>query len=267
MMPIGVGAGVKSSNTIVDPHAVPWMVTMGEGGMVTIRTIPSLCFCGAWCVMARAELSRAILSVLAENPQNPLKLTEIAALVGRPARDGSLRRALAGLVGDGCVERVGNDYREVPSADTRMAPGGTSGTSELQEGIPEPPVGLGEDGREVWALAWGANWSKAPDAAQIAHLCRLEDEAERLIRVIESQGMTLMRPIVAPRGDVVGEEVVMHPGIAELRKLDSQLMALRASLGLDPQSRARMGVEMYDRRPDALDEIVEQRRKRLGGAS
>jgi hypothetical protein len=220
--------------------------------------------------MSRAELSRAILAALVENPQNPLKLADIAALVDRPARDGSIRRALGDLVDAGQVERVGNGYQEVPSAGTGVAPGGTSGTPELPDGIPEPPTGLGGDGREIWVLAWGANWSKAPDAAQIAHLCRLEDEAERLIRVIEAQGMTLMRPIVAPRGDVVGEEVVMHPGIAELRKLDSQLMGIRATLGLDPQSRARMGVEMYDRRPDALDEIAEQRRKRLaalGGAS
>ncbi len=238
--------------------------------MVTFRIIPGLRFSGAWCLMARAELSRSILAVLAGNSENPLKLADIAALVDRPARDGSVRRALGDLVDAGRVERVGNGYREVPSAGTGVAPDGTAGTSELLGDIPEPPVSLGEDGREVWVLAWGANWSKAPDAAQIAHLCRLEDEAERLIRVIEAQGMTLMRPIVAPRGDVVGEEVVMHPGIAELRKLDSQLMALRASLGLDPQSRARMGVEMYDRRPDALDEIAEQRRKRLaalGGAS
>jgi hypothetical protein len=202
--------------------------------------------------MARAELSRAILAVLAENPQNPLKLAEIAALVGRSARDGSLRRALGGLVEDGRVERVGNDYREVPNAGT-LAP----------VGVIPAPMHLGEAGRAAWELAWAVNWTGDPDAAQIGHLARLEDEAVRFVAIVAEQGVTQKRPIVTPRGDVVGDEYVMHPAVAELRKLDAQLVALRGTLGLDPTSRARVGLESLDPEIDAIDEIAEQRRKRL----
>ncbi len=226
--------------------------------MVPVGTVPSLRFYGAWLVMARAELSQAILAVLAGNPENPLKLADIAGLVDRPARDGSLRRALAGLVEGGRVERVGNDYRGVAPAGTAMALDGTSALSD-DLGV---PAHLGEAGRAAWELATGVNWTDGPDAAQIAHFARLEDEAARLVAVISEQGVTQQRPIVTPKGDVVGTEFVAHPCLIELRKLDVQLVTLRASLGLDPVSRARTGLQTLDPESDALDEIAEQRRKR-----
>ena len=87
--------------------------------------------------------------------------------------------------------------------------------------------------------------------------------AALLIAVLGEQGITQRRSVVTPRGDVVGEEFVMHPGVAELRKLDAQLVTLRASLGLDPMSRARAGLEQLDPGRDAIDELQGRRQRRL----
>lgn len=202
------------------------------------------------------SLAQSIVEALGEEP---LRLSEIAALVGRQPRDGSVRRALSRLVEDGELVRDGALYERVPPESVEPAPGGTSAPSAVRV----PPARLGDAGREAWELAWSVPWAKPSDAAQIAHLARLEDEAAGLVRTIEEQGVVAKRPIVTPKGEVVGEEWSMHPAIAELRKLDSQLVTLRASLGLDPTSRARVAVENYDRRPDCIDELQEQRRRRL----
>jgi hypothetical protein len=212
--------------------------------------------------MARAELKTAILGVLGPNP---LRLAEIAAAVGRPARDGSMRRALAELVEEQAARRGATGY-------TRLAPDGTSpvragtlapsGVAGAVPGLaPVPPAHLGDAGRAAWELAWDQDWTDQPDGAQIAHLARLEDEAAALATVVQEQGITAKRPIVTPKGDVVGEEFVVHPAVAELRKLDSQLLALRSSLGLDPMSRARAQLRAIDE-PDAIDELRQRRRER-----
>lgn len=126
-----------------------------------------------------------------------------------------------------------------------------------------PPSGLGEAGREAWCEAWATGWVTDADRAGVAHLARLEDEAERLTARIESEGPTSRRPIIAPKGEVLGEEWVAHPLIAQLRRLDPQLRELRTSLGMTPASRARYALERIEHRPDFLDELVERRRRRL----
>ena len=128
---------------------------------------------------------------------------------------------------------------------------------------PKAPEGLGEPGRTAWVEAWGTGWLDAADRAQVAHLARLEDEAEALAERIECDGPVARRPIVSPRGDVVGEEWVAHPLLGQLRRLGTELQAVRASLALTPASRARLALERFEPRPDALDELVERRRKRL----
>ena len=77
-------------------------------------------------------------------------------------------------------------------------------------------------------------WTETPDAMTIEHLARLEDRAERLAGELDRDGLTLRRPLVSPRGEVVGEEHYPHPALTVLRALDRQLVELRAALGLDP---------------------------------
>src|SRR5438874_8896578 len=127
----------------------------------------------------------------------------------------------------------------------------------------KPPSGLGEAGREAWREAWATGWVTDADRAGLAHLARLEHEAERLTERIECEGVTSRKPIITPKGESVGDEWVAHPLVAQLRRLDPQLQTLRTSLGLTPASRARYALERIERHPDALDELVERRRKRL----
>lgn len=58
----------------------------------------------------RTRLSDEILARMTEEP---LRLAQIAELVGRSSKDGSVRNALTALVRDGLLTREGHDYRKV----------------------------------------------------------------------------------------------------------------------------------------------------------
>jgi len=233
--------------------------------------------------MAREDLTRAIVAAIGENS---LCLRDIAGLVGRSPKDGSVRNALRRLVAEGVLERAGDEYGPVQvavapactddgatctgvapctdddvSVDDRDDAGLADGA--LPDGVPDPPESLGDAGRDAWIQAFAVRWTHAPDVAGVAHLARLEDEAQELVVTIARDGVVAKRPIVTPKGEVVGAEWVAHPLIAELRKLDRQLVELRATLGLDPASRARLGLNAIENRPDAIDELQERRRQRL----
>jgi hypothetical protein len=69
---------------------------------------------------------------------------------------------------------------------------------------------------------------------------------------------------VTPRGEVVGEDLVSHPALGELRKLDKSLGELRSRLGLDPESRARLHLVEHDG-PDWLDVLKAEMQSRRAG--
>lgn len=204
-------------------------------------------------LMAKSDLAELIL---VEIDAKPLRLAEIAACVGRQARDGSVRRALAKLVESGQVMRDGALY-------VRMAPAGTSGILAPEGATPPPPDGLGDAGREVWSAAHMVDSTRRPDRGVVLHLARLEDESVRMIDLIEKEGPVQRVPIVSPRGGVVGHRLEAHPLIASLRKVGAEILIVRSAIGLDPRSRASLGLTHYGDRPDAIDELQERRRLRL----
>jgi hypothetical protein len=111
-------------------------------------------------------------------------------------------------------------------------------------------------------------WAHESDAASIAHLARLEDQAAELSEQLAREGLTYRKPVVSPRGEVVGEELLPSPCIKALRELDSRLIELRAALGLDPRSRARLGLELveaHESRRDFVDILRDQVRARRAG--
>jgi hypothetical protein len=67
--------------------------------------------------LATAQPVRTMLSdqILASMSGAPLRLAEIAKLVERQPKDGSVRNALAGLVADGLMLRDGTTYTKVHS--------------------------------------------------------------------------------------------------------------------------------------------------------
>jgi P27 family predicted phage terminase small subunit len=106
------------------------------------------------------------------------------------------------------------------------------------------------------------DWITPADAAQVEHLARLEDQAQVLCDQLAHDGTVLSKPLVSPRGEVVGEERYEHPALRALRGLDKPLLELRKSLGLDPQSRARLQLEAEEEWTE-LDEIKAKRARRL----
>jgi P27 family predicted phage terminase small subunit len=125
----------------------------------------------------------------------------------------------------------------------------------------KPPKGLGAAGKAAWSLAWSVAWTHKPDRQTIEHMCRLEDQAAVLCGELDA-GTILKRPIITPRGEIVGTEFYEHPALKALRQLDKQLIELRRMLGLDPASRARMRLEA-EQAPDRLDALNDKREKRL----
>jgi P27 family predicted phage terminase small subunit len=131
---------------------------------------------------------------------------------------------------------------------------------------PAAPKTLGAAGKAAWTLAWAQRWVEAPDRRQVEHLCRLEDEAEMLCAELDRDGATLTKPMITPRGAVVGEERYPHPALKSLRQLDKELRELRRSLGMDPQSRARLRLKAEEG-PCLLDLLARKREARLKGQS
>jgi P27 family predicted phage terminase small subunit len=195
--------------------------------------------------------------ILAQMNGSPCKLADIARSVGRGPKDGAVRAALSTLVDDGELVRAGGAY-------LRAIPAAPDAESELASLLPEVPAGLHAAGRQVWAAAWSVSWTTELDRGAILHLARLEDEAAALCAVLDTDGLTQKRPVITPRGDVVAEEFVSHPALADLRKLDKPIGELRKVLGLDPESRARLQLEAAEG-PDALDLIKQKHERRLRG--
>jgi len=108
---------------------------------------------------------------------------------------------------------------------------------------PKAPAGLRRAGKAVWVDSWQAPWlDPVLDLAGVAELARLEDEIAALRSTLRRDGFTLRVPIVSPRGDVVGEKVEPHPAEAMLRRATTSVVNLRKTLGLTPESRARLGL-------------------------
>jgi phage terminase small subunit len=86
----------------------------------------------------------------------------------------------------------------------------------------------------------------ALDAPSLARFCELTVERQALRADLETRGNLLEEPIVTPLGNVVGERVVLNPAIPALRAIDRALDALADRLGLNPVSRARLGLTLSD---------------------
>lgn len=109
------------------------------------------------------------------------------------------------------------------------------------EAIPAPPADLKDAGRAAWIEAWSVPWAYESDGRAIARLARLEDERAILLEGLRAVGSLLEKPIVTPKGEVVGTEYYTNPAHRELRRLDTAIKELQAPLGLTPMARSRLG--------------------------
>src|SRR5262249_16634219 len=122
--------------------------------------------------------------------------------------------------------------------------------------------GLKAAGKAVWQTAWSMDWITPADAAQVAHLAVLEDRAATLCDYLARDGTTLTKPLVSPRGEVVGDERYEHPALRALRGLDKPLHDLPKSPGFAPKSGPRLCLQVEEE-PTEVDELKAQREARL----
>ena len=125
------------------------------------------------------------------------------------------------------------------------------------EGSPTP-VTLGQIGRETWRSVNEAPWVGRLDLHAVETFCALRDDEAEMRRRIESEGLTLNEPIVTPAGMVVGERMVPHPLLKELRAVEKQLRDFASALGFDPTARSRLGLAEVKTR-SKLEELLAQR--------
>jgi len=140
-------------------------------------------------------------------------------------------------------------------AAERPGNGGLAGVSDGRE-IPEAPGDLGAAGLAVWGWVWSEQQIREADRLSVERLCRLEDEASSLRAVLAEDGPVSRRPMQNSRGEVIGEDVVVHPALTPLRKIGMEAATLCNALGLTPAGRQALGLEVSEPDPpDWLDEL------------
>jgi P27 family predicted phage terminase small subunit len=130
------------------------------------------------------------------------------------------------------------------------------------DGVPPVPMTLGQSGRAFWDRAWKAAqaWlSPDLDIVAVEAVCQLVDQVSAMRVQIASDGLLLSEPIVTPAGMVVGERLVNHPLLKELRAAEKQLQSWLSTLGFDPTARARLGLAEV-KRQSALQQLLQVER-------
>ena len=126
--------------------------------------------------------------------------------------------------------------------------------------MPDPLGDLGVAGLAVWGWVWSEPQIREADRLSVERLCRLEDEASSLRAVLAEDGPVSRRPMQNSRGEVIGQDVVVHPALLPLRKIGIEAATLCNALGLTPAGRQALGLESLEPDPpDCLDELRETR--------
>jgi P27 family predicted phage terminase small subunit len=96
------------------------------------------------------------------------------------------------------------------------------------------------------------------DSFAVEHVCHLLDEISHLRTLVSTIGHLQNEPIVTPSGAVVGEKWTANPAVAMLRKAEDALAKGLSSLGFDPTSRSRLGLNLA-KTETKLDQLIKSR--------
>ncbi len=109
--------------------------------------------------------------------------------------------------------------------------------------LPDAPKHLLATGKRLWTTVhqFAGTWvSKDIDVPLLLVACEIADDRERLKRVLKTEGHFQKIPIQNARGDVIGNEVKVHPARRELRMQDANYVRVLGMLGLTPTDRSRL---------------------------
>lgn len=105
---------------------------------------------------------------------------------------------------------------------------------------PEPPTSLDDYGGEVWADVWesaGSAYSTKTDHHVIERYCVLRQRQRDLQRQIDGEGFTS----TGSQG-----QVILNPLVRALQDCESKLLPLEDRLGLSPEARIRLGLQVQE---------------------
>jgi P27 family predicted phage terminase small subunit len=98
--------------------------------------------------------------------------------------------------------------------------------------------------RDVWASYPPGVLNAGLDRYTIQRLCEAAEERQSYLDVLERLGPVQIEPLISPSGAVVGERLAANPAAAMLRRVTKEIDNASAALGLHPQSRARLGLDL-----------------------
>jgi Phage terminase, small subunit len=107
-----------------------------------------------------------------------------------------------------------------------------------------PPESLGPAVAKAWQFGWGLPWIAESDLPTIQAFAVASDRHAVICQALGEQGLTLSQPVQSAKGALLGEKLIAHPLLGELRRVEAALAKLRAELLASPQARARVGIAL-----------------------
>ena len=114
---------------------------------------------------------------------------------------------------------------------------------EVVAQIPDAPKHLLTAGKRLWGTVhtFASRWVDGKlDMTVLLMACELADDRERMKRRLKIEGHFQKIPLSNAKGEIIGEEIKVHPARRELRADDAMLLKMLAVLGLTPTDRSRL---------------------------
>lgn len=105
--------------------------------------------------------------------------------------------------------------------------------------VPPPPPTLGPFGIEVWERVWelGTGTYATSDIYTVERYASMQERRRQYLDTLKEEGWTT----VGSTGNAV-----MHPVARLLQDVEQKLVALEDRLGLSPEARHRLGIQLVE---------------------
>lgn len=103
--------------------------------------------------------------------------------------------------------------------------------------VPDPPDGLGAEGKRRWSEVWGVadKWLvQQLDLSLLIRYCEAHDERAAYRALVRKEGRISRGSTGQPK---------VHPAVEQIERIDAAMLRMEDALGFHPVSRARLHVE------------------------